>query len=230
MPFALGLILACLLAATPFAPAAQASLNDENADQLLAKIGAAYKPYHGFRGRYSAFSTPGLLSGSEAKKKTGRGIVLFARPDKFRLIQEKPTQEEFIISPAGVWWYRLDLAEAHRYPASEFMEELGPFFKPLLQLFSGQAEAMKKNFTITRHVGGDEGKGKALRFKPHSHESGLNWMEFLIQPDGLIRRVNIHTLAGDLTSYTFTDVDLTEDEPEEGFGFIPPTGTKIVHH
>ncbi len=199
------------------------------AAEILAQVKKVYGGAAGFRARYDAASRPGVMAPTGAKEKKGQGLILYARPDLLRIIQERPTVEELVLSPAGVWWYRQDINEAHRYPASEFYEEMSPFFGPVMDLFGGGG-GLKKWFQIERLVGGDRGEVRAIKLRPLSYGTGLDRLEVWVDPKGIIDELRIYTLAGDLTTYRFEEVEILDSPPEEGFHFSPPIGARIIHH
>ncbi len=223
------MILFLVLAAAGWlAPAARAQVSPDAAD-LLKLVMGTYASKQGFEGRYDAHYKPGLFSPTEAKEKRGQGTIIFARPASLWLSQESPTQEEFVLSPLGVWWYRRDLNEAHRYPASEFYEGMGTFLKPIMDLFSGLG-GLEKTFRVDRVIGSDRGQEKTLKLVPHDHSSGLDWLDVWVDPRGAIVQIAIHTLAADRTTYRFEQVKLLAEPPQQGFNFVPPEGAKVVNH
>jgi len=222
------LILVGLTAIQPGPAQAQTQAQQE-AIELLAQIQKVYGGVKGMRARYLGSNQPGVMAGPEAKTKEGEGLFIYGRPNLLRMIQERPSQEELVMSPEGVWWYRKDLGEAHRYPASEFYTDMEPYLGPIMDLLGGSAD-LSKNFTIERLYGGDEKKNRALKLVPHSHASGLDRIRILIDPEGYIVRVRLNFISGDVTTYDFKDIQLLDHLPEEGFLFFPPEGAKIIHH
>ncbi len=220
-----GVVLAIVLWAAPGALAM-----DLRVETLLEKVQKVYAGAIGFRAEYAltfkggAVAATGVSSGT---KKTS-GVMLYGRPDKLRLIQNSPMEEEMVIAPTGIWWYLREDNEAHRYPASDFYALFAPimgFFKVL-----GDFKALEDAFKVTRHVGQDKGKEKAIKMVPLSHRSGLDRLVIWVGPGGGIIQVAVHILNGDSSTYRFKTMEVLSEEPVEGFGFTPPAGARIVHH
>jgi len=227
------LIILLLLAAVlrggllPGPAAAELGLETE---ALLKKVQAAYAGATSFRARYDLIAQGGAvaMSGRPVREDKAQGLMLYGRPDRLRLIQDSPLEEEMVIGPEGIWWYTSEDNEAHRYPASEFFT----LFSPILNFFKGLEDyrSLEKGFTVSRMVGGDRGEEKAIKLVPHSHQSGLDRLEVWINPKGLIVQVAVYGLNGDRNTYRFKDIELLTEDPVEGFGFTPPAGARIVHH
>ena len=218
-----GTILALLLI---FSPPCRAM--DPDAVPLLEKVQKLYAGAVGFRAHYTLTFKGGSVAGTGQETKTTKGVMLYGSPDRLRLIQEEPMEEEMVIAPSGIWWYVREDNEAHRYPASEFYE----LFSPIMSFFQviGDFKSLDKAFKVTRHVGDDKGKEKAIKLVPLSHQTGLDWLVIWMDGRGSITRVAIHVLNGDSNTYQFDSMEVLKEDPAEGFGFTPPAGAKIVHH
>lgn len=203
---------------------------DLKAEQLLEKVQKVYAGAVGFRAEYSLFFEGGTLASTKrpSEIKRAEGIMLYGSPDRLRLIQETPLEEEMVISPKGIWWYLREDNEAHRYPASDFYA----LFSPLMGFFKvmGNFKELENSFTITRHYGEDKGKEQAIKMVPHTHKTGLDRLVIWVNEKNRISRVAVHIINGDTSTYTFNTMEILSEDPEEGFGFTPPAGAKIVHH
>ncbi len=201
---------------------------DPEAVTLLEKVQKLYAGAVGFRAHYTLTFEGGSVAGTVAETKTTTGVMLYGSPDRLRLIQESPLEEEMVIAPSGIWWYVREDNEAHRYPASEFYD----LFSPIMSFFKviGDFKTLDKAFRVTRHVGADKGKEKAVKLVPLSHGTGLDWLVVWVDSRGSISRVAIHVLNGDSNTYQFDSMEILSEEPGEGFGFTPPAGARIVHH
>ncbi len=217
-------MIALLALSTP------AEAMDLKAEMLLEKVQKVYAGAVGFRAHYALTFKGGMVAGtgrySEIKKTSG--VMLYGSPDRLRLIQDSPMEEEMVIAPTGIWWYVREDNEAHRYPASDFYALFSPimgFFKVL-----GDFKSLEKGFTVTRHYGEDSGKDQAIKMVPHSHKSGLDRLVIWINDKNRISQVAVHIINGDSNTYRFDSMEILSEEPEEGFGFTPPAGSTIVHH
>ena len=203
---------------------------DQEAESLLKKVQKVYAGSVGFRAEYDLTFRGGRVasgdSSSEVKKTSG--VMLYGSPNRLRLIQNSPLEEEMVISPEGIWWYLREDNEAHRYPASEFYA----LFAPIMSFFKvlGDYKELEKGYKVTRHYGGDSGKEKAIKMVPLDHGTGLDWVVILINQQSMIAQVEVHLLNGDASTYRFNTMEILSEDPEEGFGFTPPAGAKIVHH
>ncbi len=203
---------------------------DEAADEaleLVKKVSRLYGEAVGFRANYTLQAKTARMAGQGGglEERTSSGRIVFARPDKLRMLQEKPKEEEVVYSPEGYWWYSSELKEAHRFPIGDVAGTV----KPFVSFFAGLEKA-RKWFEIQRMVGGDKGDNRAVKLVPQSMKMGLNRIEVLITPRGEIAEVTIHSLLGETYHYIFSDLELLDEPPDEGFFFTPPTGTKVVYH
>lgn len=208
-------------------PAQAVSLD---AEILLDKVQKYYTGAVGFRADYTLTFKGGAVAatGLPSEDKVTSGVMLYGSPDRLRLIQNDPMDEEMVITPNGIWWYLKEDNEAHRYPASDFyalFSSIMGFFKVL-----GDYRAVEDAFKVTRHPGEDQGDNKAIKMVPKTHKSGLDRLVIWVDPMGSIAQVAIHILNGDCNTYAFKSMEILSEEPVEGFGFTPPAGSVIVHH
>lgn len=220
----LGFLITTILWATP------AMGLDLEAERLLTRIKKVYGQANGFRARYTLDFRGGTVAatGLPSAEHVVKGLMLYGRPDKLRIIQDPPLEEEMVITKDGIWWYTREDNEAHRYPASEFAQ----LFDPILTFFKGLTDfaLLEKSYRVIRHFGGDGKDYQALKLVPHTHSTGISRIEVRVLKTGRIIRVGLWAINGDRSLYTFDTMELLDADPQEGFGFTPPIGARIVHH
>lgn len=218
---AAGLILLIWAAWSP------ARAQEDGAREIIDRVAALYGGAVGFRADYALKATTTSQAGTGGGQETRdtSGWIIFAKPDKLRMLQEKPNEEEIVHSPDGYWWYNSELNEAHRFP----LGSVAGVIKPFVSFFSG----LKKTgqwFEIKRMPGNDQDGLQALRLVPKSMDMGLNRIDVLVSAKGEIIQVGIHSLIGDSYVYRFSKLQFLTEPPEEGFYFTPPEGAKVIYH
>jgi outer membrane lipoprotein-sorting protein len=224
------MVLVVLLYLAGMAGQAQAAPADQDLEGIMAKVQKVYAKLAGFRAKYTLKAKTGGVAGTGlgGQERTAQGLLLYGAPDQLRLMQDSPLEEDLVISPQGIWWYMREDNEAHRYPASEFFA----LFSPILEFFKGLGDyrSLEKSYTVSRVVGLDQDKAKAIKLVPQTHKTGLDRLEVWVDDHGMITQVTVHGLTGESNTYLFRDAELLHELPQEGFGFTPPEGAKVVHH
>jgi outer membrane lipoprotein-sorting protein len=178
--------------------------------------------------RSSRFVSLGAQSGG--REVVGSGHLIWARPLKLRLDQEKPRREMIITGGGEAWWVRPGRKQADLYPLSQFTSGLTSLLDALGGL-SGLERDYKVGEASVKERDAAPAGSALLSLEPRQQRADLKELVLIFAGNDLtLRGFVIYNLVGDRTAYSFTTLQINPAVNPALFDYEPPADYRLVDH
>lgn len=184
------------------------------ADEGKARLDAFFQDLATMRAEF----TQSVVDAQQRLKEESEGVLVLARPGRFRLEYTKPYSQLYVADGRKVWMYDKDLAQV---TVREQEEALGSTPAWLLST----EEPLEKDFLLTE-LGRHEGL-VWLELKPK--EADANFSRIRIALDGgTLRTMEMVDGFGQTTRVQYHRVQRNQAVDDGLFTFTPPPGVDVV--
>jgi outer membrane lipoprotein-sorting protein len=178
--------------------------------------------------RSSSFVSLGAQSGG--REVVGSGHLIWARPLKLRLDQEKPRREMIITGGGEAWWVRPGRKQADLYPLSQFTSGLTSLLDALGGL-SGLEQDYKVGEASVKDRDAAPVGSVLLSLEPRQQRADLKELVLIFAGDDLtLRGFVIYNLVGDRTAYNFFKLQINPAVDPAMFAYEPSADYRLVDH
>lgn len=227
--FFTSLLLALMLTAGGWSATSSPAAAEDPA-ALAQRIQARYQQVNSLAADYTRTSRFVALADQPGRQVKGSGRLLWARPLRLRLEQDRPRQEMILVLEARAWWLRPDRQQADLYALESFTSGL----TSLLQALGGLGY-LQRDFSVDAPdpalaAGGPAG-ALSLVLTPRQRRADLKQLVLWFNGDTLLLAgFKIINLVGDVTSYRLGSPKVNVPVNDELFSFSPPQGWQVVDH
>ncbi|OPY10940.1 MAG: Outer-membrane lipoprotein carrier protein precursor [Syntrophaceae bacterium PtaB.Bin038] len=192
-----------------------------NLDEVVRKIQDTYEQTGQVKARFTQTVT------LKAMKKTEReeGVFYFKKPKRMRWVYTKPAAKELVINPEKAWLY---------VPADKvaYVQDADAIFRSAVSVrFLAGIGKLKDDFKIS--FAADKGTEKTpnylLDLVPVKPEEGVRKLQIAVNRETFqIVKVVLFDPYGNVTTLTFSGIELNRDLPDSLFTFKPPAGVDVM--
>lgn len=215
-PFSFFVFLLLIFFAAPSWGAEPLSL-----DEVVRKIQDTYEQTAQVKARFTQTVT------LKAMKKTEReeGVFYFKKPKRMRWVYTKPAAKELVINPEKAWLY---------VPADKvaYVQDADSIFRSTVSVrFLAGIGKLKDDFKIS--FAADKGAEKTANYLldlvPVKPEEGVKILQAAVSRETFqIVKVVLFDPYGNVTTLTFSSIELNRDLPDSLFTFKPPAGVDVM--
>ncbi|MBU0674331.1 MAG: outer membrane lipoprotein carrier protein LolA [Proteobacteria bacterium] len=193
---------------------------DESVPQIIAaKLQKTYERTTTFQADFQQVTSMKL---SRLERK-GAGYMVISKPGLMRWDYREPDQQVLICDGKQVSMYFAKSSQMIVMDAREYLKSDVTY-----AFFSGQGDLLR-DFVAT--TAGDDfccGPPPDLRLIPKNPHPQVDHLDFWINGEGLVERLQITDHFDSLTELAFTNIKLDQVVDATRFEFLPPSGTEIV--
>jgi outer membrane lipoprotein carrier protein len=190
-------------------------------DEVVQKIQDTYEQ----TGQVKARFTQALTLKAMQKTQLEEGTFYFKKPKRMRWVYTKPAAKELVINSEKAWLY---------VPADKvaYVQDAESLFKSTVSVrFLAGIGKLKDDFRIS--FAGDKKVDKAgnylLDLVPIKPEEGVKKLQVAINRQSFqIVKVILFDPYGNVTTLSFSGLELNKDLPDSLFTFKPPAGVDVM--
>ena len=190
-------------------------------DEVVQKIQDTYEQ----TGQVKAHFTQALTLKAMQKTQLEEGTFYFKKPKRMRWVYTKPAAKELVINPEKAWLY---------VPADKvaYVQDAESLFKSTVSVrFLAGIGKLKDDFRIS--FAGDKKVDKAgnylLDLVPVKPEEAVKKLQVAVNRESFqIVKVVLFDPYGNVTTLTFSGLELNKDLPDSLFTFKPPAGVDVM--
>lgn len=224
------LFLLALLSLGMILPTPATAADQGETAALAGRIQKRYAAINSLVADYTRSSRFVALGAQGGRDVQGSGRLIWARPLKLRLEQDKPRQELIITGGGMAWWVRPSRKRADLYPLNQFTGGLTSLLDAL-----GGLSRLDKDYEVSlaapERTGGIPAGSLVLSLQPRVRRADLKELVLWFEPQGLLLKgFAIYNLVGDVTTYRLDQVRVNLPVKASDFAFAPPVDYKVADH
>ncbi|HTZ40010.1 MAG TPA: outer membrane lipoprotein carrier protein LolA [Syntrophales bacterium] len=190
-------------------------------DEVVQRIQETYEQ----TGQVKAHFTQTVVLKAMKKTEREEGIFYFKKPKRMRWVYSTPSAKELVINPQKAWLY---------VPADKivYVQDADNLFKSTVSVrFLAGVGKLREDFQIS--FTGDKEAEKAgsylLDLVPLRPEEGVKKLQIAVNRESFqITRVILYDPYGNVTTLTFSAIELNKDLPDNLFNFKTPAGVDVM--
>jgi len=190
-------------------------------DDVVTKIQDTYEQ----TGQVKAHFAQTVVLKAMKKTEKEEGVFYFKKPKRMRWVYSKPSAKELVINPQNAWLY---------VPADKvvYMQDADSLFRSTVSVrFLAGIGKLREDFKIS--FAGDKDAEKTgsylLDLIPVKPEEGVKKLQIAVNRESFqINKVVLFDPYGNVTTLTFSAIELNKDLPDSFFSFKTPEGVDVM--